>query len=115
MDKRDVFRSLNEIEYHLENLTCQVREMKNELTDVVENLEIENQHVRDRLQELEYTHEQEANQEREQYLEQSKVTLEKLYAEGYHVCPERYGARLDDNADGCMFCLSVIDKLNRKA
>ena len=114
MNKRDLFQSLNEIEKHLQNLLVQVSVMKEEMTDVVENLEIENQHVRDRLQELE-----EVTQELEEVTNEippkrrrSQVGLEKLYHDGYHVCQERYGARLEDQNDGCMFCLNVIDGLN---
>lgn len=107
MNKRDLFSSLNEIERHLQSLLVQVSDMKAELTDVVENLEIENKHVRDRLQELE-----EANNENAPATRRSGKALEKLYHDGYHVCQERYGAKLDSQNDECMFCLNVIDGLN---
>lgn len=110
MDKRELYKSLNEIERHLQSLMIQVQSMKTELTDIVENLEIENQHVRDRLQELEQSNEGEDTSARRL---KSQQALEKLYEEGYHVCAERYGARLDKDEDSCMFCLNIIDGMNR--
>lgn len=107
MNKRDLYQSLNEIERDLQKLLMQVSVMKDELTDVVENLEIENQHVRDRLQEL-----SESSNEKETINHKSQIGLEKLYHEGYHVCQERYGAKLENINDGCIFCLDVIDELN---
>ena len=106
MNKRELFQRLNELERELQSVLMQISLMKEDFTDVVENLEIENQHVRERLQELE-----EAN-EGEMTRRKAKVGLEKLYHDGYHVCQERYGAKLEDEKDGCMFCLNVIDGIN---
>lgn len=37
----------------------------------------------------------------------SRQNLQKLYKEGFHVCNEYYGKRLEDH-ESCTFCLETI-------
>ena len=69
-------------------------------------LRIENQHLRDRLSDLEK--QQRSDEEVvEPEMSKSRLNLEKLYEDGFHVCNVFYGSRRV-NDEPCAFCLDVI-------
>ncbi|MDT6980065.1 DNA replication initiation control protein YabA [Levilactobacillus zymae] len=109
MDKQAVYDQLKELKSQLETTLTQFSDLQTELTQVFEQnaeLEIENQHLRDLLRELQRTL-PEAPETTQQGLSKSRQILEKLYEEGFHVCREFYGTRRKQDEE-CAFCLEVI-------
>ncbi len=109
MDKRSLYDGLNDFESELEHLLENLTEMKASLQDVVEKnttLELENQRLRDRLRELNQETLPKSEKGRQE-LSQSRMNLEKIYEEGFHVCYDLYGSRRE-NDEPCAFCLEVI-------
>ena len=97
MDKREIYDSFEKMEQQTRTVSEMLSKIKEELTQVLEKnaeLEIENQHLRERLQE-------------EPGLSKSRQNLEKLYKEGFHVCNDMYGSRRV-NDEPCIFCQDVI-------
>lgn len=106
MNKDELYTHLDLLEDDLRRLLAQVGVMKQELTKMVDDLEIENQHVRDRLQKLELDQQiQEDQQVKEDQLSNSRQQLEELYSEGYHICPSYYGAKRDGE---CLMCDGIL-------
>lgn len=109
MDKRSLYDGLNSLENELRNNLEQLTEIKEALHEVVEKnttLEIENQRLREHLQELNKLSES-STEAVKQELSKSRMNLEKLYEEGFHVCNILYGSRRE-NDEECAFCLDVI-------
>ena len=87
MDKKTLYDSFTQIELDTDTTLHQISKIKKEVETLVEEnatLLIENQHLRDRLSDL-----------------------EKLYEDGFHVCNVFYGSRRV-NDEPCAFCLDVI-------
>ncbi|WP_027106891.1 DNA replication initiation control protein YabA [Ligilactobacillus ceti] len=108
MDKRELYDSFNEMGQQTQVLLEQIELIKYEMTRVIEKnaeLEIENQHLRERLHELE----DKKKTSNETGLSKSRQNLEKLYEEGFHVCnvDNMYGSRRI-NDEPCVFCQDVI-------
>ena len=69
-------------------------------------MQIENQHLRDRVDFL--TKQMEENAAAiEPEMSKSRLNLQKLYEDGFHVCNVYYGSRRMDD-ESCVFCLDVI-------
>lgn len=107
MDKMKLYDELTVVEEHLDTMLLQVKKMKVVVDSLVEknlNLELENQHLRDKLEKLER---QEQLDDGRQELSKSRLNLEMLYEQGFHVCKDFYGSRRD-NHEECVFCSSMI-------
>jgi len=107
MDKMKVYDELVTVERQLEAMLFQVKEMKPIIDDLMEenlNLQLENQHLHDKLDKLE---KQEISDDAKQELSKSRLNLEKLYEQGFHVCKDFYGSRRE-NQEECVFCSSMI-------
>ncbi|QIL46359.1 DNA replication initiation control protein YabA [Vagococcus coleopterorum] len=108
MDKKTLYDELGNVESEMTSMVQRITEMKkavDELTEQNVTLEIENRHLRERLVELD-------GQEGEvvaeaQALSKSRMNLEKIYEDGFHVCNFSYGTRRE-NDEPCAFCLDVI-------
>lgn len=86
-----------------------IRQMKDEFERIMKEntaLLIENQHLRDRLTELERQQEEEKESAVPE-MTKSRLNLEKIYEEGFHVCNVFYGSRRVED-EPCAFCLEVI-------
>lgn len=109
MDKKTLFDSFNRLENDAGEALNRISELKNEIGTLVEenaSLRIENQHLRDRLTDLEK--QQDASKEpAETEMSKSRLNLEKIYEDGFHVCNVFYGSRRVDD-ESCAFCLNVI-------
>ena len=109
MDKRSLYDGLDDFETELQGLLKKMAEMKSSLQELVEKnttLEMENQRLRQHLRELDQPA-QHASGKMKQELSKSRLNLEKIYEEGFHVCYDLYGSRRD-NDEPCAFCLEVI-------
>ncbi|EST89594.1 DNA replication initiation control protein YabA [Vagococcus lutrae] len=109
MDKRALYDEFGQIELDIKQLLDRLNEMKHSAEKLMEqnvNLEIENRHLRERLLEYEANESKDASDER-QGLSKSRLNLEKIYEEGFHVCNVCYGTRRE-NDEECAFCLDVI-------
>ncbi|MCF1584274.1 DNA replication initiation control protein YabA [Tetragenococcus koreensis] len=109
MDKRSLYDGLNEFEEDLQKLSQNLVEMKGSLQELVEKnttLELENQRLRERIHELSH-HDSNHSEKEKQELSQSRMNLEKIYEEGFHVCYDLYGSRREHD-EPCAFCLEVI-------
>lgn len=107
MDKRTLHDEVAHLETNLSGILDRLAEMKqsvHQLTEQNVNLEIENRHLRARLIELETISE---SPDEKQELSKSRLNLEKIYEEGFHVCNVCYGSRRE-NDEECAFCLDVI-------
>lgn len=109
MDKRSLYDGVDSLEKELQGTLSQLSEIKEALHELVEKnttLEIENQRLREHLQELNKLA-NESSDPAKQELSKSRMNLEKLYEEGFHVCNILYGSRRE-NDEECAFCLDVI-------
>ena len=100
MDKRSLYDGLNQLESELRNTLTELVEMKHALH------EMENQRLREHLRELNQVAQAPAENVKQE-LSKSRMNLEKIYEEGFHVCYDLYGSRRD-NDEPCAFCLEVI-------
>ena len=108
MDKRSLYDGLNQLESELRNTLTELVEMKQALHEIVEKnttLEMENQRLREHLRELNQVQTPADNVKQE--LSKSRMNLENIYEEGFHVCYDLYGSRRE-NDETCAFCLEVI-------
>ena len=107
MDKKTLYDEIAQLEERLSGILSGLNEMKTSVQDLTEenvNLEIQNKHLRARLIELEALND---SHETKQELSKSRLNLEKIYEEGFHVCNVFYGSRRE-NDEECAFCLDVI-------
>lgn len=109
MNKRELYDSFENISTQLKETQALMETLQQEMGSVLEKnaeLEIENQHLRERLRELaEKNKPKQANEAGG--LSKSRQNLEKLYEEGFHVCNVMYGSRRV-NDEPCVFCQDVI-------
>ena len=107
MEKTNLYDELVDVEKTLQTMLSQIGEMKDVVDTVLEknlNLELENQHLRDRLEKLER---EDLPEDSKQELSKSRLNLEKLYEQGFHVCKDFYGSRRE-NHEECVFCSNMI-------
>lgn len=105
MDSQDLYDELKEMDTQLSASAANFSHLHESLIGLMEKnaeLEIENQHLRDRINEI--TEKMDNNSPR---LSKSRKNLEKLYNEGFHVCSSYYGKRRE-NGEDCIFCTDII-------
>ncbi|SFH75933.1 Regulator of replication initiation timing [Pisciglobus halotolerans] len=109
MDKKALYDTFIQLENDTNATLGRISEVKNEVEALVEEnatLRIENQHLRDRLSDLEKQKEISKDGIGTE-MSKSRLNLEKIYEEGFHVCNVFYGSRRV-NDESCAFCLDVI-------
>ncbi|KRL86909.1 DNA replication initiation control protein YabA [Lacticaseibacillus pantheris] len=110
MADRDVFEEFQQAADTASALAQKLENLREDFTAVLEQnaeLKIENEHLRDRLQELIEPDGTPKGKPSQGGLSKSKANLEKIYNEGYHVCSFQYGSRRVDG-EPCAFCSAVI-------
>lgn len=104
-----MYDNFDQLGQKADELRLLIGNTQDSLSSLVEKnaeLEIENQHLRERLQELE---DKTTTKGTTAGLSKSRRNLEKLYEEGFHVCnvDNMYGSRRV-NDEPCVFCQDVI-------
>ncbi|WP_262315716.1 DNA replication initiation control protein YabA [Lacticaseibacillus parakribbianus] len=108
MEKKDLYDGFLQLEHETSAILAQLAALKTDMATVLEKnaeLEIENRHLREHLEELQKSSDHKSTGAVE--LSKSKLNLENLYEEGFHVCPYMYGQRRV-NDEPCAFCVDII-------
>ena len=110
MDKKDLCDTLMLLEEQSKGNVETLRAVRQQLSELAEEnqaLKVENQHLRDRLNGNLIEEEGVIETDNPSGLTKSRLNLESIYDDGFHVCNHLYGQRRIDD-ESCAFCLDVI-------
>ncbi len=108
MDRRSLYDGLNQLEQDMHKNLEDLVTMKETLLELVEKnttLEMENERLRERIRAIDEKKSPVLDERQE--LSESRLNLEKIYEDGFHVCNLLYGSRREQD-EPCAFCLDVI-------
>ncbi|WP_338752490.1 DNA replication initiation control protein YabA [Bacillus sp. FJAT-52991] len=121
MDKKEFFDSVSDMELQIGQLYKRLGDLKKSLAEILEennSLKLENENLRRRLAELEFSRSQAAQEKNGENnnTSPSKLmdigegydNLARLYQEGFHICNVHFGSPRKD--EDCLFCLSFLNK-----
>ncbi|KRM60447.1 hypothetical protein FC26_GL000535 [Paucilactobacillus vaccinostercus DSM 20634] len=103
LDKSQIYDHFERVTRQTKDLLDRMEQLQLQITEVLEEnaeLSIENEHLHEIITE---SHQESESNE----LSTSRQNLQKLYEQGFHVCNEYYGKRLDHH-ESCTFCLDAI-------
>ena len=106
MQKKEIIDSIVAIEASTEATLQTISTLKEEIVKLLEEnhtLQMENTHLRERLAK----EAQPLTEEETSGLTKSRLNLENIYEDGFHVCNIFYGQRRVED-EPCAFCLEVI-------
>ena len=104
--KKEIIDSIVEVESTAEATLQTISTLKEEIAKLLEEnqtLQMENAHLRERLSK----ESQPLTEEETSGLTKSRLNLENIYEDGFHVCNIFYGQRRVED-EPCAFCLEVI-------
>ena len=107
MKKKEIIDSIMEIESQSDATLQMISALKDEVANLLEEnqtLQMENKHLRERLNDEQNRLAEDAENTG---LTKSRLNLESLYEDGFHVCNMFYGQRRVED-ESCAFCLEVI-------
>ncbi|WP_100332720.1 DNA replication initiation control protein YabA [Bacillus xiapuensis] len=121
MDKKEFFDSVSDMELQIGQLYKQLGDLKQGLAKMMEenhSLKLENENLRRRMEELEFSREVARRQTAGNNIGPSPAklvdvgegydNLARLYQEGFHICNVHFGSPRKD--EDCLFCLSFLNK-----
>lgn len=111
MEKKELLDTFTQLEAESNHTLHIISILKQEVTQLVaenQNLRLENQNLRDQLHaEMQDRSTNSDRIEESNGLTRSRLNLENIYADGFHVCNMFFGQRRKDD-ESCAFCLDVI-------
>lgn len=110
MNKKDLYDTLMQLENQTQTNAKTLKVIRQQLSELMEEnhaLKIENQHLRDRLNGTYSGDPDSVSEENPSGLTKSRLNLENIYDDGFHVCNHLFGQRRIDD-ETCAFCLDVI-------
>ncbi|MBS7577882.1 MULTISPECIES: DNA replication initiation control protein YabA [unclassified Enterococcus] len=114
MDKKKLVDNFNDLERLLTLIANELSETQQDLKEIVEEnttLRVENERLRERIDDLTIPISEDASKtvksENSQKISKSRLNLENIYEEGFHICNQFYGQRRIDD-EPCLFCMDVI-------
>lgn len=103
LDKSEIYDQFAQVTKQTQDLLTSMEQLQIKITSVLEEnaeLSIENEHLHQIIKEFK-------DKSDSVELSSSRQNLQKLYEQGFHVCNEYYGKRLDRD-ESCTFCLDAI-------
>lgn len=107
MKDKEIIDTILKIESETETTLQTINALKEEVSNLMEknqSLQIENEHLRERLDEE--TNPMDKDED-SGGLTKSRLNLENIYVSGFHVCNMFYGQRRVED-EPCAFCVEVI-------
>lgn len=113
MDKKQIFMQVSHLEERIGELHAELRGLKESLALLIEEnhyLTMENNNLRNRLEELEEVEEKSKSEseKKKKIVGEGYDNLARLYQEGFHICNTHYGSLRSDG--DCLFCLSFLNQ-----
>lgn len=121
MDKQALYDHILHLENQVGELYKELGTIRQHIVQLLEEnhgLQVENHHLRKRLEnhiispEIAVTEEKEETKEtndKKQQVGEGYDNLARLYQEGFHICNVHYGS-MRSEGDDCLFCLSFLKK-----
>lgn len=110
MDKKQIFLQVSHLEERIGELHEELKGLKECIALLIEEnhyLKMENEHLRQRLEDSEEEKAKPSRKKKQKYVGEGYDNLARLYQEGFHICNTHYGSlRMEGD---CLFCLSFLN------
>lgn len=113
MDKKKLVDNFDDLERLLNIIINELNDAKQTINEIVEEntmLRIENERLRERINDLTNDNSENINivkNTNSHTIPKSRLNLENIYEDGFHICNQFYGQRRIDD-EPCLFCMDVI-------
>ena len=94
MEKRELYDKFEELSQNLMSMLAEVEAIKANFSGIL------NDKLREHLSQV-------VQEETGTKMSHGKVNLEAIYDDGFHICPDFYGQRRDNN-EACGFCAELL-------